>query len=82
MNDQPIDWKVYFASLSDQKLAEFNNVIQQEVFKRNSNSTPNCAELLLANSGKKIEAIKCYRERTHTGLAEAKAMIEKYMVRL
>jgi ribosomal protein L7/L12 len=40
----------------------------------NASSDPRIAELV--SSGKKIEAIKLYRELTGTGLAEAKAAIE------
>ena len=32
----------------------------------------------LINTGKKIQAIKLYRERTGTGLAEAKDAVEAY----
>lgn len=84
MNEQPMDWKLFFASLSDEKLAEFSSIIGQEALKRrhsNSNLEPTYDELLLANSGKKIEAIKSYRRRTDAGLAEAKRMIEQHMGR-
>lgn len=79
MNDEPINWKDYFASLSDEKLNEFFTVIKAEVFKRNSNLTPTDSEIALANSGNKIPAIKNYRVRTGAGLAEAKKMIEDHM---
>jgi hypothetical protein len=35
----------------------------------------------LADEGRKIEAIKLYREQTGAGLREAKEMVESYMTR-
>ena len=35
----------------------------------------------LADEGRKIEAIKLYREQTGVGLREAKEMVESYMAR-
>lgn len=78
-DQQPIDWKVYFASLSNKALYEFWEIIKQEMSERKINDLPDATddEKKLAKV-QRIQAIKEYRQRTGVGLAEAMKIIDKY----
>lgn len=81
MSEEPICWKEYFASLSREKLHEFQMLIHSEVARRRLGDLPPPTEeeLMRVSRGDKIGAIKLYRSRTACGLAEAKNAIELFM---
>jgi hypothetical protein len=74
-----IDWKVYFASLSNKTLYEFWDIIKREMAERSICNLPDPTEgeKKLAKS-QRILAIKEYRQRTGAGLSEAMNIIDKY----
>lgn len=58
---------------------KLNKLLALQGVDANALQEPSAEVLALAHSGKRIAAIKAYRQQTGAGLNEAKDVIEKYL---